>query len=148
MVAQPASPAPRPSFREACVGSSTPAARRSSLQFSAWTLVWALSFLAATFLLKREVVAGALAWVTAAVPGLLGLVTVAAYRRFLRSLDELQRRIQLEGLALGFGAGILFSMCWRLFERAGAPQLDISDSALVMLGFWVLGQLLGYRRYA
>ena len=43
-----------------------------------------------------------------------------AYRRFLQNADELQRRIQLEALALGFGAALVGAAAYRLLERAGA----------------------------
>ncbi len=61
--------------------------------------------------------------------------------------DELLRKIQLEGLALGFGAGVIFAMSYQLLERAGAPQLQVSDTVVVMMVGWAVGQLLGLRRY-
>ena len=78
---------------------------------------------------------------------MLGVVACARYVRFLRRADELLRQIQLEGLALGFGAGMVFMFGYALAERAGAPPLDVADPLLPMAGCWVLGQWLATRRY-
>jgi hypothetical protein len=126
----------------------TPRDAANANRFSRWSLVWALGFVAATVAIEAEWVSGALALVVATAPLLAGGAALVAYARFLQDVDELQRKIQLEGLAMGFGAGLLFMMGWRLFERLGAPQLDVSDPVLVMVVAFALGQWLGARRYA
>ena len=62
--------------------------------------------------------------------------------------DELERKIHVEALALGFGVGAVWMMGWRLFERAGAPLLDVNDGLLVMLIAYGVGVALARRRYA
>ena len=59
----------------------------------------------------------------------------------------LQQRVLLEALAMGFGVGVLFSMGYRLFERLGAPDLDINDPLIVMLVVWAGWQAVAARRY-
>lgn len=148
MDARAASPERRLGFIKACHAHMTPAARRKSRVFTAWTLGWAISFVGATFLLTLDVVEGsALRWLVPVVPTLLGLVLVFSYVGFLRAADELLRKIHLEGLALGFGAGFLVMTGYRLFEQAGAPAGNISDPLVVVALFWALGVWLGYRRY-
>jgi hypothetical protein len=63
-------------------------------------------------------------------------------------LNELQRRIQVEALALGFGAGAVFAMLYPLFEGLGAPAVGGRATALVMMLSWAVGSWLGTRRYA
>ncbi len=136
------------SFRRACQAHMTQADKRNARIFTVWTFVWALSFVAATFLLVDEIVARApLTWLVALVPTALGLQTVRSYVRFLRAADELLRKVHLEGLALGFGAGVIFVMGYGLLEHIGAPALDITDPILVFFFFWALGQWLAMRRY-
>jgi len=42
----------------------------------------------------------------------------------MRHLDELQRRIQLESIALVFAVGTAAVTGWGYFEHAGAPRFD------------------------
>jgi hypothetical protein len=127
----------------------TPRDSRNISIFSVWVMATAVVFGTATVLLAESIIdKGPLAWALAITATILALGSVRAYMVFLRSADELLRRIQLEGLALGFGAGAVFMLSYRLFERLGAMKLDISDAWIVMAIFWALGQYIGMRRYA
>jgi hypothetical protein len=77
----------------------------------------------------------------------LALGAFHAYVRFLRMADELTRLVQLQGMAVAFGATILFLFNWELLERVGAPALDPSDAVLVPMLAWVVGMLVAARRY-
>jgi hypothetical protein len=57
------------------------------------------------------------------------------------------RKIQLDGLALGFGAGLLVALGYPFLERAGAPELGTTAIVIVMTASWAIGQLLGLYRY-
>lgn len=142
------SPAKRPWWAWGACADTPERDLRNQRRFVVWCLAWAISFTAATFILVSgrplPMAAGLL---VALVPTVLGLGAVAAYTRYLREADEFQRRVQLEALALGFGAGILFMMGYRLLMRLGAPELDINDPMLVMLLTWSGWQLVAARRY-
>lgn len=126
----------------------TPEDARNRRRFAVWCLAWAAAFVAATLLLDGGVVPpGAATWVVAVAPSLIGLAAIRSYVTFVRGADELVRRIQLESLAWGFGAGVLFQMGYRLLERAGAPTLDLNDGLLVMVVVWAAAQLAITRRY-
>lgn len=117
-------------------------------RFSAWLIAWTFSFGVATVLLGKQVVTALpVAIPLATVPTLLGLATVRAFLKFLREADELVRKIQLEALAWGFGAGVVFMMGYRLFERIGASRLDVNDPFIVMALATGLGQWVARRRY-
>jgi hypothetical protein len=131
-----------------CAAMMTDTDRRNSNRFTGWAMAWAVSFVGATLVLTAGLVpGGAASWAVALAPNVLGLAALLAYVRFLRQVDELMRKIQLEGLAVGFGVGVAFASGYRLLERAGAPDLDVNDVVLVMLLAWVVGQLLALRRY-
>jgi hypothetical protein len=103
---------------------------------------------AGSLLIKREVLpVGAVRWTVAALPCVAAVLVLAAYARFLREADELQRLIQLEALALGFGGAFFAVMGYQLFERLGALTLDAGDLGIVMALLYSLGGLLGWRRY-
>ncbi len=130
---------------KACSG--TAADRRNQYWFLGWMFAWAVSFVAATWALVGLEPDGAAAWLVAAGPNVFSVAALLAYLRFLRMADELLRQIQLEGLALGFGAGVLFAVGYQLLVLAGAPQAQLSDLAGVMMVAWAVGQLLATRRY-
>jgi hypothetical protein len=101
-----------------------------------------------SYLLDRDILpAGALPWVVAALPCLAAVLVLIAYARFLAEADELQRLIQLQALALGFGGTLFVAAGWKLFARAGAPPADLGDLVMAMALFYSLGSLLGWRRY-
>ncbi len=84
----------------------------------------------------------------ALIQSLATAVVVVMPLRALRHLDEMQRRIQLEALAIAFvGAGILCST-YGFLEKALATRLDWVFAiwpAMVLL--WIAGMLIAYRRY-
>ncbi len=128
--------------------SGTELDRRNQYRFIAWLMAWMVSHLAATWALQADQgITGSTVWLVAVAPNAFGIAAVFAYLRFLRMADELLRRIQLEGLALGFGAGVVFAMGYQLLELAGAPQLNISDPVVVMMVAWAVGQLMSMRHY-
>jgi hypothetical protein len=130
----------------ACSGSA--ADRRNQYYFLAWVLLWAVGFVAVAWAQRPDVgLEGGAVWAVAAAPLALSIPPLLAYLRFLRMTDELLRKIQLDGLALGFGAGLIVALGYPFLERAGAPELGSSGIAMTMLVSWAVGQLVGIARY-
>lgn len=127
----------------------TAADRRNSWRAIGWLFVWMVSFLSVAFAIRTEALPAGL-WTYLAIAGstVLGVVTVLAYVRFVRQADELQRKIQLEALALGFAGGFVAQFAFSLIERAGIMEVDIGDPFLVMCICFAVGLFLGARRYA
>src|SRR5688572_20225060 len=92
----------RPWWAWGCTAMLTPAALQSFQRFMLTYLAWMVVWIGMRLLLEAGL-PRPLAWALASVPLLLGVVMVAMYVRFLRVADELLRKIQLEGIALGFG---------------------------------------------
>lgn len=130
-------------------GDMTARDRRNLNRANVWMAVWLACFALSTWLIKGErVAAGPVGWLVAAVPTAVAIGAILAFGRYLREADELQRKIQLQALALGFGVGLFFGFGYRLFEGLGAPQADISDASVVIAFFYFVGLWLGRRRYA
>jgi hypothetical protein len=114
--------------------------QRNQYNYLAWAGVWALSFLLANLLLKGHLpelgldleVEGPMAWAVAAGSNVLLACALIAFLRFLRTADELARLIQLQALAVGFGAWFFLTVGWMLFEAAGAVSLAGSDTAVLV----------------
>lgn len=120
--------------------------RRNQRWFIALFAAWALSFVGANRALRLDTLQSPTSWLVAIAPVVLGLVAVFLYLRMLRGMDELMRRVQLEGLALGFGVGVVFVAGYGLLELAGAPGWGNKPLAVMMFA-WTAGQMLAIRRY-
>jgi hypothetical protein len=131
--------------RSPSLPSSPVVRRRPGLLLAAWLL----GFFGIAGLYELELLPPGLPrYAAAALHAVLGLLTLGSYVAFLRSCDELERKIHVEALALGFGFGAVWMMAWRLFERAGAPQLDVNDGLLAMLLAYAVGVAIARQRYA
>lgn len=136
------------SFREQCKsGFGTATDRKNQKQFVYWAFLWAITLVAATWLLKNGHVTAPFSWLLAIIPTAFGVGGLLAYLRFLREADELVRKIELEGLAIGFGAGVLFIIGYQLLEQVGLPVISAHKIGAVMLFAWVFGQIIARRRY-
>jgi len=123
--------------------------RRNLNRANVWMALWLVCFAAATWLIRAGIVtAGPVGWVVAILPTAVGVGALLGFGRYLREGDELQRKIQLQALAFGFGAGLFVGFGYRLFEGLGAPVASISDASVVIVFFYLIGLWLGRRRYA
>ena len=128
--------------------SGTELDRRNQYYFVVWLAAWGVTYVGATWVLETyESLWGTTAYLLALVPSIFFIGALFAYLRFLRMTDELIRRIQVEGLAIGFGAGVIFATAYQILERAGAPELEANTVVVVMMFGWVVGQLIGTWRY-
>lgn len=122
--------------------------QRNLMVFTAWCFVWAVTFCAVTFALKSfPGLEGPVAWMLAMIPIAVGVVTVRAFLRFLREADEFTRKVQLEGIAWGFGAGHLFCVGYFFLERFGAPAIPVILVIVPLAMGWAVGSLLVAARY-
>jgi hypothetical protein len=67
--------------------------------------------------------------------------------RQLRRLDELQRRIQLDALALAFMVTALVTLSYGFLENVGIPALNMVWVWPLMASVWIIGLLIGRWRY-
>jgi hypothetical protein len=131
-------------------GCGTETDRRNQRRVVVWSLLWVSSWLAVHFAVSRGWVASELwALVANAVPAVLGLAVIAAYRRFLTEADELRRKIELDALAVAFGVGVVGGLVYWLLGRTGlVPEPDVLILVTAMIFAQGVGVLLGQRRYA
>jgi hypothetical protein len=67
--------------------------------------------------------------------------------RAIGQLDELQRKLQLEALALSFAGTALITFSYGFIEGVGFPRLSMFTVWPIMATLWVVGVLLGRVRY-
>lgn len=68
--------------------------------------------------------------------------------RQVRRMDELQRRVQVEALALAFAGTALITFSYGFLESTGLPKLSMFTVWPLMAALWVGALLLVRRRYA
>ena len=113
-----------------------------------WSFAWAASFAAVMIALQKfPQLDRPLAWLLAVIPLVIGIPSVNSLLRFLRETDEFQRKVQLEGIAMGFGAGSVFCIGSFALEHIGAPQLPLIFAVVPMMFGWAVGSFLVAARY-
>jgi hypothetical protein len=66
---------------------------------------------------------------------------------FVRSLDELQRRIHVEGMAFSFLGTCLISLTWGFLQNAGLPHADVIWVTPLLVLLWGIGLNIAKWRY-
>src|SRR4030088_2558584 len=75
------------------------------------------------------------------------LLLLRAVVRFVRGMDELQRRIQLDALAFASAGSVLLTFTYGLLENVGFPHLSYGYVWSVMSALWGIGTVVAKRRY-
>ena len=128
-------------------GGATPTDLENNKQLSLWSIAWALTVVAASALLTKLDLALPLQGLLVLTPSVVAIFVLRAYLKFLRMTDEMQRRIQIEGLAVGFGVGYAFGIAYLVAEAAGAPPLNLAVLIAVMTLGWLGGNFFAVKRY-
>jgi hypothetical protein len=83
----------------------------------------------------------------AVLPVFPAALAMGAGIRFFRGLDEMQRRIQFEGLAFSFLATGLITLTYGFLENAGLPRLNWIWIVPILTLSWSIGLTIASRRY-
>ncbi|MFT8481052.1 MAG: hypothetical protein ABF917_10535 [Gluconobacter oxydans] len=81
------------------------------------------------------------------VPMLGAFAAAWAILRGLWRMDEMQRRIQLDAIAISFLGTALITFGWGFAEGAGLPHLRAFEVWPIMGTLWALGLAIARRRY-
>jgi hypothetical protein len=122
------------------------AARRYLAEFGGAMTVYALVLLATAWVLNRFP-DGAWRYAVAVLPVTPVILVLWAVRRSIARMDELQRRIQLEGVVLAcVGTGVL-TFTYGFLEGVGLPHLNWTWVLPLMFALWGIGVAVARRRY-
>ena len=83
----------------------------------------------------------------ALLPVVPAIVLIMVFVRQLRGMDELQRSIQLEALAIGFGGTAVLTFGYGFLQGVGFPLLNWTFVFPLMIGLWGIGVAIAGRRY-
>jgi hypothetical protein len=129
-------------------GWGTPSDRKNWFWVMGLSSTFAFSWALITYLISAGYVPpGAPALAVTSVPILVALGLMGAYYRFLCETDELQRLVQVNALALGFGAGMFWSVFSSMLARAGAATPDSMSVPLIMVCAYCVGAAITAHRH-
>jgi hypothetical protein len=121
--------------------------RRYIKEFGGAMAAYVIVVYVSVWLLKHRV-HSPLRFLLAVLPVVPAAFAMWAAIRYFRGLDELQRRIQVEGLAFSFLATCLIGLSWGFLQNAGLPHADVIWVAPLLIGLWGVGTCVAKRRYA
>ncbi|MGV9384114.1 hypothetical protein ACWDRB_50445 [Nonomuraea sp. NPDC003707] len=108
---------------------------KATVRLVLWTLAWTATLALAKFgpdLLwdPQQPVAS---WAAVAVNLAVGIGWIVAFTRFLQRVDELQRKVMQEALAISLGAGWVGGFAYVVADTAGLITYDVNAAVLPAL---------------
>ena len=120
--------------------------KRYMKEFGTSMAAYVVVVFASVWLVKHHV-HSPLRYFIAVLPVVPAAFAMWAAIRYFRGLDELQRRIQLEGLAFSFLATCLIALSWGFLQIVGLPHADVIWVAPGLVFLWGIGTCIAKRRY-
>ena len=124
--------------------------KKNTLRLFFWTGAWVLATAGAAF-------GPRFLWNFNTLPTILGVLIhigigfgmIRMFRQYLLGLDELQRKIQLDAMALTLGVGMVVGVSYELLEdiKLITFEPEISHLILLMCLTYCIGIIVGNRRY-
>ena len=118
---------------------------KNAITVNFWCLAWAVSLLAISYVSEFNWYAAT--WIKMTgfiIHALIGVGMIFAFKRFVSKADELERKIQLEALALSVAVTIVFYSSYTILEKS-LEIAELSPSYLIVamsLGY-ALGLIIG-----
>lgn len=125
------------------------AALRSIAPLAAWTLAWVATLAVAKFgplLWEREPVLSWSAWI---VNVAVGIAWIVAHARYLRGVDDLQRKIMLDAMGVALGAAIVGGCAYAVAGSSGlfGTGAGVGVLAILVAAVYIGGVAVGSLRY-
>ncbi len=121
--------------------------RRYYIELGGAFVLYALLLVGANALERAIQPDGALKLAINLAPMIGALAAAWAIMRALWRMDEMQRRIQFDAIALSFLGTALITFGWGFAEGAGLPHLRAFAVWPIMGALWGLGLIVAQRRY-
>jgi len=124
--------------------------KKNTVNLAIWTVAWVLSMALATFGPTYLWVGNDALTITGIIiNALIGGGMILANIRHLKGLDELQKKVQLEGMALALGVGVVGGLSYSLLDTTNIITQDAEISFLVILIAltYLASVVIGQKRY-
>ena len=125
--------------------------KKNTKNLAIYTALWTVSMAIATFgpkFIWEE--NKTLTFIGVFVNVIFGIFMILANIKHLKGLDELQKKIQLEGMALALGVGVVGGLSYSLLDTTNLIAQDAEISYLVILIAltYLASVVIGQNRYA
>ncbi|MEV4539853.1 hypothetical protein AB0J82_39385 [Asanoa sp. NPDC049518] len=124
---------------------------KATARLAIWTLAWAATLALAKFGPRHvwDPPQQAATWAAIAVNVAVGVGWIVAFTRFLRALDELQRKIMQDALAAALGVGWVLWFAYVVADQAdlAAAEVDVAVLPVVVGVVFVVALAVGKIRY-
>ena len=125
--------------------------KKNTKNLAIYTALWTISMAVATFgpiFIWEE--NKTLTFLGVLLNAVFGVFMILANIKHLKSLDELQKKIQLEGMGLALGVGIVGGLSYSLLDTTNLIAQDAEISFLVILIAltYLASILIGHKRYS
>ena len=122
---------------------------KNTIRFLCWSVAWSMTMVLADKAILYEWHSSALISAIAIVLNAgIGIGMILSYLRHLKSMDELQRKIQLDALAIAMGVALVGSFSYSLMVTAKfITDAEVSDIILLMTFAFVVSVTVGHVRY-
>lgn len=128
----------------------TAAIRRNTRQLFYWTLAWVLTLAVAAFGPKFLWDFNPLISILVIVINTgIGIGMILANKRHLNGLDEMQRKLNLEAMAIALGAAVVGGVSYSMLDAGNVIAYDAEIGHLVaLIGItYLVGVIVGNLRY-
>lgn len=122
---------------------------RSNIKLFIWTLAWVGSMvLVDKAILYQWHSSPSLTIAGIVLNAAIGLGLIIVFMKYLKGLDELQRKIQMDALAVSMGVGLVGGFTYSLLVTAGIiVDEEVSDIILLMTITYMLTITFGQVKY-
>ena len=129
---------------------STAQTKKNTKRLFFWSVVWVLATAGVSFGSKN--LWDFNIWLTTIAVLIhigLGLGMIRVFKQYLQGLDELQRKIQLDAMALSLGIGLVLGSSYEMLEdiKLIPFQPEIPHLLILMSLTYVVGTVMGNRKY-
>jgi len=123
--------------------------RRSQNRIVSWSVLWVGVFVLADTVIERGSIEGDVAVTVAAIAvSVLGVGWIRSYVRFLRDADELARKVHLDAMAVGLGAGFVTGFGLLLLDQGGVVSAGPHLLLAAMVLAYAVAVVVGWRRFS
>ncbi len=124
--------------------------KKNTKKLAIWTMLWTSSMALATFgpkfIWDENVMLSVLAVIINAVMG-VGMILMNI--KHINSLDDLQKKIQLDAMGIALGVGVVGGLSYTILDTTNLITQDAEISFLVIFisVTYLIGLLIGQKRY-
>ena len=122
---------------------------KATARLALWTLAWVATFALASFGPEHLWDSDVASWAAVAANLAVGIGWIVAHARYLRGIDELQRKIMQDALAVTLGVGWVGGFAYVVADAADlvAHDADIGVLTALLAVVYMIAIVVGNIRY-